>query len=398
MELTKQISTTRKALQYYFLTGIIESILAFIYILAIPSDPKNAWLLGYSKSRFLMAGILLIILGMFVYTLSASRKSSPWMRNSSNWLDAFFDEYNWFLPVMLITSGLIIFGTYIYILLNTRNLTTLQGILIRLSPFFLLAATRTLQAILVSIYINYSKAKAPKKKQAEDQYITINPKKIALTLYAIAILLVLANIAVVLIQQATWDLSIFGLGAEFDLNREANTPTLLSSFNLLFAAVLLTSIAAIKARTEAPYRKHWLSLGIIFLLLAIDEGASYHEWIFDPLENLPIARGIFYFGWVLAAFPLLAILVVVFAKFFLHLPRKTQIGFMIAGALYLGGVLGVELIGGWYVDLYGTRKWGYKALTIIEESLELVGIVTFIYTLLLYLGDHIQEIKLRITS
>jgi hypothetical protein len=55
------------SLRAYFLILFIEGILSFVGLLLIPSDPKNAWLLGFSKSRFVMlliASLLIIVIGI----------------------------------------------------------------------------------------------------------------------------------------------------------------------------------------------------------------------------------------------------------------------------------------------------------------------------------------------
>ena len=57
--------------------------------------------------------------------------------------------------------------------------------------------------------------------------------------------------------------------------------------------------------------------------------------------------------------------------------------------------IGFELIGGRHSELYGEENWGYIIITTIEESLELSGLIFFIWALLKYCEDHFSAIQLR---
>ena len=52
----------------YLLITFIEGIIVAVVLLSIPSDPKNAFLFGYSKSRLVMLGAVLVLL-LFLATL-----------------------------------------------------------------------------------------------------------------------------------------------------------------------------------------------------------------------------------------------------------------------------------------------------------------------------------------
>jgi len=90
------------------------------------------------------------------------------------------------------------------------------------------------------------------------------------------------------------------------------------------------------------------------------------------------------------------ILVVIFAAFYwrflLILPSKTRRVFGTAASLYLGGAVGMELLGGWYHEQYRGDMVSYRFLVMVEESLEMTGIVVFVYSLLDYMRANAYEV------
>ena len=90
-------------------------------------------------------------------------------------------------------------------------------------------------------------------------------------------------------------------------------------------------------------------------------------------------------SWVVPAGILVAILAVAFSGFLWRLPRRTRVLIAGSGCLYVGGALGVESVGGYFAETAGTDRLGYSILTTVEELLEMVGVVVFVYALLLHL-------------
>ena len=109
-------------------------------------------------------------------------------------------------------------------------------------------------------------------------------------------------------------------------------------------------------------------------------------------------RGAFHFGWVIFAIPLVLFFAVAYSRFLFGLPLKTRLLFLLAGILYVGGALGVEFVGGWYHELHGSEHLGYSMITTGEETLELVGVIVFIYALLEYMSSYLREIEIHIDN
>src|SRR5690606_5665696 len=120
-------------------------------------------------------------------------------------------------------------------------------------------------------------------------------------------------------------------------NAEQTFPTWYSSFLLLGAALLLLIISLFKAHTHASDRWLWLGLALIFLYLSLDEIVSIHEIAAEWLQTDFTFTGFFAFGWQLAALPFLLLFALLYFRFWLRLPARTRLLFMIAGLVYVGG-------------------------------------------------------------
>ena len=67
---------------------------------------------------------------------------------------------------------------------------------------------------------------------------------------------------------------------------------------------------------------------------------------------------------------------------------------MIAGSLYLGGAIGIEMLGGRQAELHSFENLTYQLFAHLEESLEMAGVILFIHALLRYLAEQYPEIRL----
>jgi hypothetical protein len=67
--------------------------------------------------------------------------------------------------------------------------------------------------------------------------------------------------------------------------------------------------------------------------------------------------------------------------------------FLLAGAIYVSGALGMESIGAYIGDVISFNTKAYWLVSIFEELLEMFGVVVFIYSLLSYIKDRIQQSK-----
>jgi hypothetical protein len=210
--------------------------------------------------------------------------------------------------------------------------------------------------------------------------------------------LILANIAGLISKYYFYHDNVFGIIPLFDLDGEGNIPTFFSSMIILLCAGLLACISMKKKWQSPGDHWYWAGLSAIFLFLSIDEFACIHERLIFPLKNFPNTHGALYFAWVIPYSILLFIIILLYYRFIFSLPPPVGRLFIVAGLVYIGGALGFELIGGYYFDLNGARKvLLYEIITMVEESLEIAGILIFIYALMQYAVSAVSDINLQIS-
>lgn len=217
----------------------------------------------------------------------------------------------------------------------------------------------------------------------------ISPEKLARVLSLVVIGLVICHLSVHFIAYTTGHKQLYGFFRQFDLDSENNLPTWYSSLTLLFCAVLLGIIGLHERKTGSRSARYWQTLAAVFLYLASDEAASLHEmtsiFIAPIIKQYDWFHGYLYYPWVI--FGALGVLIFVgsYRRFVVTLPIRTRYLFILAGTLYVGGALGVEIAGGRSAYSYGTESLTYTLLVACEECLEMLGVVVFIYALASYL-------------
>ncbi len=177
----------------------------------------------------------------------------------------------------------------------------------------------------------------------------------------------------------------------FHVAEEGNITAWYSSLTLLFSAILLGFIAQAKRSEANSFAKHWNILSIVFIYLSLDEAARIHEIIILPLRKIFNLSGIFYYSWVIIAIPLLLFFIIYFISFLKFLPVKTRNYFILSGFVFVSGALGLEMLSGYLMTSEIVRGSIYNSMSItIEEFLENIGIVVFIYALLDYIKTHLK--------
>lgn len=206
--------------------------------------------------------------------------------------------------------------------------------------------------------------------------LIIEPKKILKILIIVVVILSVVSIAGQIYKyNGGHDRYLVSF---FDLDREWNLPTWYASTSLLFCSFLLAIISWIKNKAKDSYRHHWVILCVIFFLLALDEAVQLHEQTITPLREFFGTSGLLFYAWVLPAALFLFVFLIAFSKFIYHLPQKLRWRFLAAGTIFVSGALGMELVGGYYADLYGKETLTYAMIANLEEVLEMIGILVFI--------------------
>lgn len=222
--------------------------------------------------------------------------------------------------------------------------------------------------------------------------ITINPSKICIGLTTASLLLVTLHVVLLLFNNEFNASTHVGVTALFNLNEEVSIPTWYSQSILLVSAVLLLLIGVM----SDSFKKYWLGLAAIFTYISIDEGASIHELTATPIKNLlNIDSGLFYYSWVILFGGIFMLICFVYLRFYMSLPRKTKLHLIVSAAVFIGGAIGLEMVGGAIAATSGESGTVYGFVVAGEELMEMLGVAIFIYTLLEYV--KIKKIKFTIS-
>lgn len=228
--------------------------------------------------------------------------------------------------------------------------------------------------------------------------VNISPRRVAKFLIIIIVGFTLIHCILQVID--------FGLGINkirvittlFNFERDSNVTTWYSSIALFISSLLLWAIALTKTSLKDPFSLHWKFLAIIFAFLSLDEVAMFHERAGEILGAVSSVEfgGWLYFQWVLIGIPVTLIIALVYLKFIAHLPAKTRNLFILAGALFVGGALGLEILAGHQESITTDTNLIYKLITTVEELWEKLGVMVFIYALLSYMEKYANSIQFQI--
>ena len=222
--------------------------------------------------------------------------------------------------------------------------------------------------------------------------IVVSRARLRPILIAVMVVIVAAGVLVEVLRPI-YDLTTkSGVVPLFSLSYEQNVPTFYSAMLLLGCSLLLALVAAGARAHGERFVRHWWVLSAGFLYIAVDEVLEFHE----QLSKLKELGGVLHFSWVVPAGILVLVLGVAYIPFLRALPRSIALRFVISGAIYVGGAVGMELPLGWWTVHHGEDNLGYGLIDAVEEALEMLGLNLFLFTLL----DHLarKEWKVRFSS
>lgn len=229
--------------------------------------------------------------------------------------------------------------------------------------------------------------------------LSLQPRGVAMALAGVGLALVCASVAVHLLAAATGHDHMLGLRPLFDLDTERNLPSLFSTLLLLCVALLLALLGQVLRAARPREARRWLLLAAIATAMAVDEAVGIHELLIEPMRRVlgGWSGGVLHFAWVVPGALLVAAFLLAFWRFQATLPQPLRWRVQLAGVLYVGGALGVELISGRHVALHGIDNLAYSAgLVTLEEGLEMAGILLSLHALLSHLAGLAPELRLAL--
>lgn len=229
--------------------------------------------------------------------------------------------------------------------------------------------------------------------------IVLDAARVTRVLTCAAALLVAACVGTQCVKYLLGFDHMLGLVGLFDLDYERNVPALYSVCLLGAAFLLLATITLLEKRRHGPDVLPWSVLAVGFFLMSVDESWSFHEKLNQPVRGLMGAGGgMLLYAWVLPGAVLVAALAASFWRFLARHEPAARTAFISAGAVYLSGAIGMEVLGGMHGARYGESNLPHALLAAVEESLEMAGSIMFIRALLVYMSDHYGEVVFRLGS
>jgi len=199
---------------------------------------------------------------------------------------------------------------------------------------------------------------------------------------------------------------LFGLARTLNLDGEANVPTFFAALLLVIAAACLAVRALHEHQLGGHEVRHWAILSGGFVYLGFDEAARLHELFGRParflLGNLDTGP---VHAWVLFGLVILIVVVAGFFPFLQRIPRRTARLLVLAGALYVGGAIFMEMA----TSAYAHRARAEDAvapmlmaaeigLTVVEEGMEMSGVLLLIYAVLDDLRRRGADLQIRFAA
>ena len=224
--------------------------------------------------------------------------------------------------------------------------------------------------------------------------VTLSPKVVLKFLLSSVAILLVANL-VVIVTYAVFDSTVGGwLPEMFFFDSEQNIPTFYSAFNLMVSALLLLLIA-MKHKGIGSDWLFWLGLAFLMCFLSVDEATSIHEQLGAPTRAMLDMSATFYYAWVLPYLLAVAAIFLLYFKFLMRLPKRTRVLFLLSGSLFVLGAAGFEVFGNTLKVIYPRT---YNISITLEELLEMLGVVCFIYSLMDYATNRFGGLTITIAS
>lgn len=226
--------------------------------------------------------------------------------------------------------------------------------------------------------------------------IILNSKKPVMFLLYFLAFLVAADLTGQILKFEFGYPHIFGLVPFFDFNSEQNLPTLFSTVLLIISGVLFFILAY---SFESGTRKRWIWIfcACILFFLALDEFSEIHENLSKPFHELFSTSGIFYYAWVIPYGIIFLLIALFLIPAWWKLEKRYRFLMALSGFIYVLGALGFEMLGGKVYEEMGDKlSMKGSLLAVVEESLEMGGLILLIYVLLEMISKERNGFKLMI--
>ncbi|MEK7232613.1 MAG: hypothetical protein AAB268_02265 [Elusimicrobiota bacterium] len=227
---------------------------------------------------------------------------------------------------------------------------------------------------------------------AAELTLYFSARRIRRGLLLIALVIVVVSLGARLIQPGT-----HGLARLVDVDAERSFPTWYSSLVLAASSLLLGAASWVLHRSNRrEFIVHWMFLSATFGLLSADEIVGLHESMNSITHQFGRFTGYLRFAWVIPAGIGVFIFGLAYLRFLAALPLRRRNQFVAAGAIYVLGAVGMEMICANIADSGGRTSVAYLIGYNVEELLEIGGIALFNAALIEHLAGLLGPEGLRL--
>ncbi len=181
---------------------------------------------------------------------------------------------------------------------------------------------------------------------------------------------------------------LLGVVQWFHLGSEGSIPSWLSSTGMLLAAGLLATIAFTATTDRLAFdhdlRRFWWAASALFFVMSLAEFAGFHEMLISPLREAFGAADTFNLASIVPGILIVLIVLALSARMLLRLPVEITGLLLVSGAIYVGGAIGMDVLGGMRASLPGEASLHHELFVGVAEILEMLGIALFLTTMLEY--------------
>jgi len=212
--------------------------------------------------------------------------------------------------------------------------------------------------------------------------IDITPRRalrILLCVTAVLVVLHLATGTFFYFNNVPWASDLYFI---FNVGSDQSVPTHFAVSAWLIASGLALKLSSITGNSRIV-RRGWIIIAFISLFISIDELVMFHERLTDPFRTFLGTEGYLFYAWVIPYGIATIILFLVLVRFLFQQPPRIVSLLVFSGAIFVAGAVGLEMIGADMVFKGEEKGIPYRVIFTMEETLEMLGVAVFIYTLLL---------------
>lgn len=167
----------------------------------------------------------------------------------------------------------------------------------------------------------------------------------------------------------------------FNPDREMNIFAWYNTALFLVNALLLLLAAWVWRDNDPIIARGLHLLGWVFVILSLDEMVSVHERIGREVSQFLVGEQIVY-AWIVPGTVFVLAVAAVIVPMLRRLPSRLFRQMLLAGAIFVGGAIGLEGLGWFVTHVDGGWTFRYLMLTWAEESLEIAGLSVFLVAVL----------------